>query len=131
MRRCGCARKCLNFVCLLKFRLGLAGQPNVCSHCYHVLNEGNYKMYFHPGNCILVLISNSKCNLLCSNEHLLVPLITYSLKMLLLYHHFCGRDTDTSLVSGKTIVLNHKLCDFPTLSPKPMMYQQKSPCRRI
>ena len=41
LRRCGCAwsGKGTRFRCL-KFRLGSAGKPNICSHCYDVLNEG-------------------------------------------------------------------------------------------
>ena len=38
----------LNFICLLEFRLGSAGEPNVCSHCYNVLHEEiNYVSVFH------------------------------------------------------------------------------------
>ena len=42
LRRCGCSRsgKRTQFHCL-KFRLGSAGQPTICSHCYDVLNEDN------------------------------------------------------------------------------------------
>ena len=38
--RCGCARsrKGTQFHCL-KFRLGSASEPTICSHCYDVLNE--------------------------------------------------------------------------------------------
>ena len=40
LRRCGCARtyEGTKFLCV-KFRLGSAGEPTICSHCYHVLNE--------------------------------------------------------------------------------------------
>ena len=43
LRRCGCARsgKGTQFHCL-KFRLGSAGEPTVCSHCYDVRNEDCY-----------------------------------------------------------------------------------------
>ena len=39
--RCGCARmyEGTQFLCM-KFRLGSAGEPTICSHCYDVLNEG-------------------------------------------------------------------------------------------
>ena len=44
LRRCGCSRsgKGTQFHCV-KFRLGSAGEPTICSHCYDVLNEG-YKL---------------------------------------------------------------------------------------
>ena len=37
LRRCGCARtyEGIQFLCV-KFRLGLAGEPTICSHCYSV-----------------------------------------------------------------------------------------------
>ena len=40
LRRCGCARtyEGTQFLCV-KFRLGSAGEPTICSHCYDVLNE--------------------------------------------------------------------------------------------
>ena len=40
LRRCGCSQsgKRTQFHCL-KFRLGSAGEPTICSHCYDVLNE--------------------------------------------------------------------------------------------
>ena len=40
LRRCGCAwtMKGTQFHCV-KFRLGSAGEPTICSHCYDVLNE--------------------------------------------------------------------------------------------
>ena len=40
LRRCGCARsrKGTQFHCL-KFRLGSAGEPTACSHCYDVFND--------------------------------------------------------------------------------------------
>ena len=40
LRRCGCAwtYKRTQFLCV-KFRLGSAGEPTICSHCYDVLNE--------------------------------------------------------------------------------------------
>ena len=40
LRRCGCAwtDKGTQFHCV-KFRLGSAGEPTICSHCYDVLNE--------------------------------------------------------------------------------------------
>ena len=40
LRRCGCARtyEGTRFLCV-KFRLGSAGEPTICSHCYDVLNE--------------------------------------------------------------------------------------------
>ena len=40
LRRCGCAwtNKGTQFHCV-KFRLGSAGEPTICSHCYDVLNE--------------------------------------------------------------------------------------------
>ena len=40
LRRCGCSRsgKGTQFHCL-KFCLGSAGEPTICSHCYDVLNE--------------------------------------------------------------------------------------------
>ena len=44
LRKCGCAwtDKGTQFLCV-KFRLGSAGKPTICSHCYDVLNEeGNY-----------------------------------------------------------------------------------------
>ena len=39
--RCGCARKpeCDSMLFVLKFRLGSAGEQNICSHCHDVLNE--------------------------------------------------------------------------------------------
>ena len=40
LRRCGCAwtYEGTQFHCV-KFRLGSAGEPTICSHCYDVLNE--------------------------------------------------------------------------------------------
>ena len=40
LRRCGCARtyEGTQFLCV-KFCLGSAGEPTICSHCYDVLNE--------------------------------------------------------------------------------------------
>ena len=46
MGRCGALRRCgsawtyerTQFLCV-KFRLGSAGEPTICSHCYDVLNE--------------------------------------------------------------------------------------------
>ena len=40
LRRCGCAwtYEGTQFLCV-KFRLGSAGEPTICSHCYDVLNE--------------------------------------------------------------------------------------------
>ena len=40
LRRCGCTRtyEGTQFLCV-KFRLGSAGEPTICSHCYDVLNE--------------------------------------------------------------------------------------------
>ena len=40
LRRCGCARtyEGTQFLCV-KFRLGSAGEPTICIHCYDVLNE--------------------------------------------------------------------------------------------
>ena len=40
LRRCGCLQsgKGTRFHCL-KFHLGSAGEPTICSHCYDVLNE--------------------------------------------------------------------------------------------
>ena len=48
LRRCGCARtyEGTQFLCV-KFRLGLAGEPTICSHCYDVLNEDNNIMLFY------------------------------------------------------------------------------------
>ena len=45
LRRCGCARtyEGTQFLCV-KFRLGSAGEPTICSHCYDVLNEGVWYM---------------------------------------------------------------------------------------
>ena len=45
LRRCGWTRsgKGTQFHCL-KFRLGSAGKPTVCSHCYDVLNEDVIKI---------------------------------------------------------------------------------------
>ena len=41
LRRCGCARKpeCDSISFVMKFRLGSAGEPMECSHCYDILNE--------------------------------------------------------------------------------------------
>ena len=40
LRRCGCPRtyEGTQFLCV-KFRLGSAGEPTICIHCYDVLNE--------------------------------------------------------------------------------------------
>ena len=40
LRRCGCARtyEGIQFLCV-KFRLGSAGEPTICSHSYDILNE--------------------------------------------------------------------------------------------
>ena len=44
LRRCGCSQsgKRIQFHCL-KFCLGSAGEPTICSHCYDVLNEDKDK----------------------------------------------------------------------------------------
>ena len=43
LRRCGCARmyEGTQFLCV-KFCLGSAGEPTICSHCYDVLNEDRH-----------------------------------------------------------------------------------------
>ena len=45
LRRCGCARtyEGTQFLCV-KFCLGSAGEPTICSHCYDVLNEDAHEM---------------------------------------------------------------------------------------
>ena len=43
LRRCSCARtyEGTQFLCV-KFRLGSAGEPTICTHCYDVLNEDKF-----------------------------------------------------------------------------------------
>ena len=55
--RCGCAwtDKGTQFHCV-KFRLGSAGEPTICSHCYDVLNEDK----FSTG---LITITQTLCKL--------------------------------------------------------------------
>ena len=50
LRRCGCARtyEGPQFLCV-KFRLGSAGEPTICSHCYDVLNEDMFFNYHIDG----------------------------------------------------------------------------------
>ena len=62
LRRCGCARtyEGTQFLCV-KFRLGSAGEPTICSHCYDVLNEDmiqklNYAGHFVQPNCVAVIL---------------------------------------------------------------------------
>ena len=61
------SRKSLHFVCLLKFRLGSAGEPNVCSHCYtapYMKIPGN----FHNDR-------SKECR-----EHLNIKMLSYQLR---------------------------------------------------
>ena len=54
LRRCGCSRsgKGTQFHCL-KFLLGSAGEPTICSHCYDVLNED---IHLHFGLKLIVVL---------------------------------------------------------------------------
>ena len=53
LRRWGCARtyEGTQFLCV-KFRLGSAGEPTICSHCYDVLNEDTWFMRIMYVQCI-------------------------------------------------------------------------------
>ena len=62
LRRCGCARtyEGTQFLCV-KFRLGSAGEPTICSHCYDVLNEDTLyiaKLMQCDGNNFHIKITN-------------------------------------------------------------------------
>ena len=60
LRRCGCARtyEGTQFLCV-KFRLGSAGEPTICSHCYDVLNEVACLNHLHFWLWILLLLDSS------------------------------------------------------------------------
>ena len=59
LRRCGCARtyEGTQFLCV-KFRLGSAGEPTICSHCYDVLNE--VQVYLLSCACSRMAIHSTK-----------------------------------------------------------------------
>ena len=62
------AERGLNFLCLENFRLGSAGEPNICSHCYDVLNEVRCQL-FDASDGIFWLWESIPC--LLSQFHLL------------------------------------------------------------
>ena len=43
-----------SFLCV-KFRMGSAGEPTICSHCYDVLNEYIYIYIYYPTKSVIML----------------------------------------------------------------------------
>ena len=68
LRRCGCAwtYERTQFLCV-KFRLGSAGEPTICSHCYDVLNEDVSFSEGLLGN-LLKILSNTVITQLKNND---------------------------------------------------------------